>query len=327
MLNKQQVVVNNNEETEASMDTSGDKPPEGNSIMPRQSANANGEATQKRLFKYYLQKLIALVSTRNHRPTLEDTVVELIEEHDPEGAISEEERTLVRNMLRFDDVLVGEVKIPRTDIIAIEDTASLKEVKQLFIESEHTRVPVYQENLDNISGFIHIKDLIPYLSKDKSFDIQDIVRKTLFVPPSMKVIDLLAKMRISRVHIAIVLDEYGGTDGLVTMENLMEELVGDINDEHDNVDETELVAYDDHTLDASGRLEIEKLEQRLGIQFRKGEDDDDFETVGGLIFSLAGYVPMKGEKIIHESSGIIFEVLEADPRKINRVKIHHSMLE
>jgi magnesium and cobalt transporter len=256
--------------------------------------------------------------------SLEESVAELMEERASEGATSlgKEERALLHNLFAFSEKTVDDVMIPRTDIIAVESSANLSELQALVAEHEHTRMPVYTDKMDNIEGFIHIKDLIPYLGARKSFSLERIIRKVLFVPPSMRIVDLLAKMRSDRVHMALVTDEYGGIDGLVTIEDLVEEIVGEIKDEHDTVEEADLVALNDHTLDASARLPIEKLEERLGLSFLDDEDEDDFDTLGGLIFSLFGYVPKKGERIMHPN-GVEFEVADADPRKVTRVLIHY----
>lgn len=316
------IIGSYNSEHMAPNDTS-----DSNSSKPHLVAvNSNEAKTTNQSTLYSLkERLIKLFSLRNGN-TLEESVVELIEEHNSDGKqISTEERELVHNLLGFGEVKVSEAMTSRTEIVAVPDDITLNKLQKLILKEEHTRMPVYHENLDNILGFIHIKDLIPYLGSSKIFNIEDIIRKALFVPPSMRVLDLLVKMRSQRVHLALVMDEYGGTDGLVTMEDLMEELVGEIKDEHDDVEEAEIIAINEKTLEASALLEIETLEERLNTSFTNEENEDDYETLGGLIFSLFGRVPLKGEKISHHS-GIEFEILEATPRRVKRVLIHHNKL-
>lgn len=295
---------------------------EGNSTPPPQRlVGFPGGAAKKKTF---LTAVMEYFSWHNRRTSLEESVVELIEEHDPQGVhIGEEERALIHNVLELNDSVVDDIKVPRSDIIAVVDTISLEELKQVVEEEEHTRMPVYQESLDNILGFVHIKDLISYIGTDKPFNTHEVIHKALFVAPSMRVSDLLTKMRSSRVHMAIVLDEFGGTDGLVTLEDLVEEIVGEINDEHDDMEEEELRAVNESTLEASARLDIEKLEERFGIQLHN-EQEEDIDTVGGLVVSLCDHVPQKGEKIRHADSGIIFEILDADPRRVKRLLIYHN---
>lgn len=253
--------------------------------------------------------------------SLEESVAELIEEHDSDGTlISSEGRLMLHNILSFGELKVDDIMVPRTDITAIDLSISLDDLKKIVIEKEHTRMPVYEGSLDNVIGFLHIKDLLCAVVSDQPFILKDIVRTVLFVPPSMKLIDLLARMKEARVHMALVLDEYGGTDGLVTVEDLMEEIVGEIEDEHDNLQEPDIISLSDGTMEANARLTIENLEKALGTKIVEDDKEDGFDTLGGLLFSLIGHVPVAGEIITH-SSGIEFEVLDADPRKIKRLLI------
>lgn len=275
-------------------------------------------------FHRWIKKWLQLLGMRRES-TLEESVAELIEEHESEGEpLSMEERTMITNVIGFKDLDVEDVMVPRSDIVAVQDDITLVDLRTLILEKEHTRMPVYHESLDDILGFIHIKDFIRYLGTDTEFSVKDIIRNILVVPPSMPVIDLLVKMRASRVHMALVVDEHGGTDGLVTIEDLMEEIVGEIEDEHDTEEEEFTVKeMADSTLDVSARMKIEELESKLNMKLVDDIEDVDFETVGGLIFSLAGKVPEVGETIDHPS-GLQFEVTEADPRRIKRVLIKHG---
>lgn len=296
---------------------------DGDDYPPGESAEQQTAKPKKSLFSG-ARRLIYKIFPRNS--TLEDSVVELIEEHhDTEGkSVTNEERTLLHNLLGFSELKVDDVMVPRTDIIAIEYGISLDDIKKIVIDKEHTRMPVYKDSLDNIVGFIHIKDLISYINSDKAFIFDEIIREILFVPPSMKIIDLLARMRTAQTHMALVLDEYGGTDGLVTIEDLMEEIVGEIEDEHDEKEEPEIKSIDANTYEASARMDIEVLEETLGVSLIDKENGDDFDTLGGLIFSLLGYVPEVNETVEHPS-GITMQILEADARRINLVRIHRQL--
>ena len=235
-----------------------------------------------------------------------------------------EEKNMISNIINVNNSKVSDIMIPRTDIIAIPENIQLAEIKNLILEEEHTRIPVYKDNLDKITGFIHCKDLIKFIGEvDINFKLDDIIRKIIYIPNSMRVFDLLIKMRFLRVHIAIVLDEYGGTDGLVTIENIMEEIVGEIEDEHDLPDDNiylKIEKIDDHTLNVGGRIEIDKIEQMLNHVIIEDKSTIDYDTVGGLILSNLKKIPVAGEKVNHES-GVSFKVLDADARSIKLVEI------
>ena len=232
---------------------------------------------------------------------------------------------MFKNMLTFSDLPVKDIMTPRTDIKAVEYNTTLEELKSHITQHRHTRVPVYNDTLDNVKGFIHIKDLVPLLSGESPFNMALILRDVLFVAPSMKLIGLLAKMREAGVHVAIVVDEYGGTDGLVTLEDLFEEIVGEIQDEHDEEEEQEgALNWNLHGfVDADARTRIETLvtELDLPVAAKDEETGSGFDTLGGLIFYKIGRVPARGEVIAHES-GARFEILSADPRRIYRVRIY-----
>jgi CBS domain containing-hemolysin-like protein len=253
-----------------------------------------------------------------------ESIVEMIEEHSGSDntEISTEEKKILKNVLNFRDTKVSDIMIPRTDIVAIEQSITLEELTKTLINEEHTRMPVYKDSLDNVVGFVHIKDMIPILVNEKPFEIEKIIRELLVISPTMKNSDLLAKMRLSRVHMALILDEYGGTDGLVTLEDLVEEVLGDIKDEHDDSIEPEFIRLDENTIEANARLEISKLEKLLSKTI-EDKEDTDFDTIGGLLLSMVGYVPVNGEKIYHPS-GIEFEILDSDPRRVKKILIRKS---
>ncbi len=237
---------------------------------------------------------------------------------------------------RFHVLRVDDVMVPRADITAIDTAATLTELSNAFKAAGHSRLPVYKETLDDPIGMIHIKDLLPYLMLDakgrsgKTYPdkkvIQYIKRDVLFVPASMLAQDLLRRMQARRIHMAVVVDEYGGTDGLVTIEDLIEPIVGDIDDEHDAA-EPEVQTLTDtggrSVWEADARITIEDFEAALGRDFATDDEEEDVDTLGGLIFTLAGRVPERGEIIRHET-GLEFEVLDADPRRVKRLRIRDA---
>jgi magnesium and cobalt transporter len=223
----------------------------------------------------------------------------------------------------YQNLKAEDIMIPRVDISAIDCNYSLEAIAQHFLKTQHTRMPVFQNDLDKIIGFINIKDIMPYIlnAKDKAeFDITKILRDMLIISPSMKIMNLLDKMKQNRTHIALVVDEFGGTDGLITIEDLIEEIVGKIEDEHDNnqIDFKEIAPQ---KFEASGRMEIKELEERLQTSFSSASLIDKYDTLGGLILSLYGSVPKKGTKIVHPLTNISFDIIESDPRRIKKVLI------
>ncbi|MDF2964801.1 MAG: hypothetical protein K0Q51_189 [Rickettsiaceae bacterium] len=273
-------------------------------------------------FKTWLKRLINFRS----RHSLEETVSEIIEEYNPSRTkMSEEEQYILHNFLEFGSKKVSHIIIPRSDICAVKNTAKLEEIVESFSNFAHTRIIVYAEDLDNIVGFIHIKDLIPILAGKEKFNIQKLVRKTILVAPSMKLVDLLSQMQKQRTHIAVVLDEYGGTHGIVTMEDIIEVIFGEIDDEHDvKTQAQDYKRLNDNTLIASARMEIEDLEKLLKIKLKNKEDD--FETVGGLILARHGHMPKKGS-IVPITDNINAEIIDANPRSLKQVKISVNEVE
>ncbi len=234
---------------------------------------------------------------------------------------------------RFHSLRVDDVMVPRADIVAVDSASTLKELSSAFRAAGHSRLPVYKETLDDPIGMVHIKDLMPYLMLDargrtaKTYPerkiIKSIRREVLFVPPSMLAQDLLRRMQGRRIHMAIVVDEYGGTDGLVTIENLIETIVGDIDDEHDEMEpEVQIVTGRGgrSVWEADARISIDDFEKVVGRDFATPDEEEDVDTLGGLIFTLAGRVPERGE-IIRHASGLEFEVMDADSRRVKRLRI------
>ncbi|VAW01064.1 Magnesium and cobalt efflux protein CorC [hydrothermal vent metagenome] len=231
-------------------------------------------------------------------------------------ALDEAAQELVDNALAFDRLRIEDIMVPLADIKAVEVNSRMDKLGAAFIKAGHSRLPVYRGNLDDPVGMVHIKDLLPVLLSDKKTTekLANITRDVLFVPPSMNADDLLVRMQKTRVHMALVVDEYGGTDGLVTLEDLIEQIVGNIEDEHDT-DTLDLRQTGPACWEASARLSIAALETATGAQFRAAEDEDDVETLGGLIFTLLGRIPVVGEVLQHQA-GFEFEIKRADPRRI-----------
>ena len=236
--------------------------------------------------------------------------------------ISKHERLMLLNILKIDEIRSSDIMIPRADIGAVEVSDSFEKVLEVFIQESHSRVPVYEKNLDNVIGMIHIKDLVNYQNKGKvEVDfLKSIKRDILEIPPSMPVLDLLLKMQMTRLHMGVVIDEYGCTDGLITIEDVIEEITGEIEDEHDEKNLPMLIKTSSNTFEASARVEIQELRKVTNIIFLNKDQSDDIDTLGGLIFSIAGRVPQRGEIIKHDS-GTIFEIKDADPMKIKSVKV------
>ena len=240
---------------------------------------------------------------------------------DTEG-ISKHERLMLLNILKIDGIRSSDIMIPRADIGAVELNDSFEKVLEVFIKEAHSRVPIYEKNLDNIIGMIHIKDLVNYQNQKKTETnfLQNLKREILEIPPSMPVLDLLLKMQLTRLHMGIVIDEYGCTDGLVTIEDVIEEITGEIEDEHDEKNLPMLIKSSLNTFEASARIEIDELQKVTNVEFLNSYNNDDIDTLGGLIFSITGRVPQRGE-IIKHTSGTTFEIKDADPMKIKSVKV------
>jgi len=250
---------------------------------------------------------------------LRETIEEIIDERGSAGEVLEpDQRAMLLNIVNFGELQVDDVMVPRTDIVGVEASTALDGVIETFRTAHHSRLPVYRATMDDIIGFVHIKDVIDFWDRNDPFSLQQVLRQVLVVPPSMPVVDLLARMRATRIHMAIVVDEYGGTDGLVTIEDVVEEIVGDIEDEHDVDEGPMLVHLPDGTIDADGRAEVEELEKALGVDLLPDEVDEDVDTLGGLVFTMLGRIPKVGEVVEHDC-GLEIEVTDADPRRIKRL--------
>ena len=257
---------------------------------------------------------------------MRESLEEVIEESERQSpALSDAERVMLSNLLKFGELRLKDVMVPRADIIAVDETVPMNELVQLFREAQHSRLPMYRETLDDPTGQVHVKDVLALLqdAPGGGYRLPDLAiaglrRPILFVPPSMRALDLLLKMQTSHTHLALVIDEYGGTDGLVSIEDLLEEIVGAIADEHD--DEPITLKREGGSFVADARMELEDFAKDAGFALPVPEDSEGVDSLGGLVVSHLGRVPQRGE-IVQGSGGFVFEVLEADPRRIRRLRI------
>jgi CBS domain containing-hemolysin-like protein len=266
----------------------------------------------------------ALIWGEDSEQTLREEIEEAIDEaedsHQVAGDLTPVERQMLRNLLHFGDETAGDICVTRGDIVSVPSTIEFDDLVQAFAEAEHSRLPVYGDSLDEIVGMVHIKDLFSaMIDEGRDRSMQALMRNPLFVPESMGVIDLLARMRAERIHLAIVVDEFGGTEGLVTIEDVVEEIVGEIEDEHDIEEAGMLSRLDDGVWEADARIELEDLAE--AVDARLTWEEDEVDTLGGLVFLLAGHIPARGESVVHPS-GWRLEAIDSDPRKILRVRLH-----
>ena len=269
----------------------------------------------------------SLIFGEGSEQTLRDEIEEAIDEAEEGGAarsiagdLSPTERQMLRNLLHFGERTAGDICVTRGDMIAVPSTIGFDDLVRAFADAEHSRLPVYGESLDEVVGMIHIKDVFKVsvdLERDRS--VRALMREPLFIPESMGVLDLLARMRAQRMHLAIVVDEFGGTEGLVTIEDVVEEIVGDIEDEHDIEQAGMLTMLDDGVWEADARIELDELAK--AVDPRLTWEEDEVDTLGGLMFLLAGHIIPPGESVCHPS-GWRLESIAADPKRIVRARLH-----
>jgi CBS domain containing-hemolysin-like protein len=292
-----------------------------------------------------IERLTSFFRPRNGSSLREDIADALAETESDEATFSLAERAMLNNILRFREVRVEDLMVPRADIEAVEINTPLGELMSLFEQSGHSRMPVYAETLDDPRGMVHIRDVVAHITRaarmkratrtrkaaaaatlnlgqvdlGKTIGELSLIRDVLFVPPSMLASDLLARMQATRTQIALVIDEYGGTDGLLSMEDIVEMVVGDIEDEHDEGDEPLIEQAGDGIFIVDGKAEIDEVAKAIE-GFSAGEHGENVDTIGGMIFNTLGRVPARGE-VVHAVPGFEFHVLDADPRRVKRVRI------
>jgi len=280
--------------------------------------NETPTSRPKLFFHNLAERLRKLI--RSKHSTFEDSVTELIKEHHDSEPMHMEEKNILENILIFGDLDASDVMIPRSNITAVPSDIKFTDLNILFSKIGHTRIPVYKGSIDEIIGFIHVKDLFKSLVNKKKATVKSLIRELIFVPRTIKLTDLLAKMKQSTVHVAIVLDEHGGTDGLVTIEDIIEEVVGEITDEHD-VNESKLIVFDDEIFYINAKAEVEDVEKELGIEL--SDANSEYDTFGGMIISYLGHIPKKGD-IIQHPAGLEIEISDADHRRIKSTKVKFS---
>ncbi len=287
---------------------------------------------------------------RNRELGLRESLEGALETHEaqnPGESVRDEAKSMMLNIIEFSGLRVDDVMVPRVDIIAIDETDTMRDLLEKFVDANHSRIPVYRETLDGVTGMIHVKDFMRWMvskgAKKRKTTKADkptlsglsiaatelsttvkqagLNRDVLFVPPSMPATDLLVRMQASHTHLAIVIDEYGGTEGLVSIEDLVEVIVGDISDEHDTDEDLAIKPVEEGIYTADGRVDLSELESLLNVDLLPEDEEEEADTLAGLVFKIAGRVPTRGE-IIRHSSGLEFEILESDPRRVKRVRIN-----
>ncbi|ROQ91119.1 hemolysin family protein [Desulfosoma caldarium] len=261
----------------------------------------------------WLKKALRRLSRIDKPKDLEKQIQQLIDEGEERGLISEDEGEMIQGIFSFRDTVAREIMVPRTDTVAAPQESTVESLIAHIVESGHSRIPIYQNSIDNIIGILHAKDLLQHWGKT-DLDLREILRAPYFIPESKKISEVLRDLRHRKSHMAIVIDEYGGTAGVLTMEDIIEEIIGDIMDEYD-AEENWLVEQEDGSILVDARLDVEELEDYLDMQFPEGK----FESVGGFIISRLGRVPAVREKVVFKNVEMIVEA--ADSRKVQKVRI------
>lgn len=289
------------------------------------SDTSNGDS-KRGLLQRLRQRLRPKSTDSSLREAIEEIIEEFEESEGDEGDASpmgSHERLLLTNVLKLRRLTAYDVMVPRADIIAVDVKSTVKELLALIDKEGHSRLPIYRDTLDDIVGMVHLKDILPYVSEPERFTLEQVRRDVLIVAPSMLALDLLLEMRRQRRHMALVVDEYGGIDGLVTIEDLVEEIVGEIEDEHDLNVAPLLWRRPDGSVIADARVPVEELEAKVGPILTEEEREADIDTLGGLVTTLAGRLPARGELFLHPASGISIEVVDADPRRLHRLRLRN----
>lgn len=282
-----------------------------------------------RLCEYLLIPLLAVTKTidlatmrlmgkneDHEKVEIQEELLEAVHEGEEEGIVDAQERKMIESVMEMRKIVVGQIMTPRTEIIAIEINSTLEQIKQIAISSGYSRMPVYEDNLDNIVGMLYVKDLLRFIGNGEDFDLKKIMRQCYFVPETKLVRDLFREFRIKKLHIAIVLDEYGGTLGLITLEDIIEQIVGKITDEYEPPVRPLIRQIDSKTLEIDGRMRIDELNDEYKLDLPESED---YETIAGFIFSSLGKIPKSGETFYYRN--LLFTILDASDRKINKVRL------
>ena len=272
-----------------------------------------------KLYDGFVRRLAGITEStpqEQHEEKQEEFITGL-EQHRTEGVLDEEEQEMIENVLELSNSTADEIMTPRTDIIAVEVNSDLQKVLDTIANAGHTRVPVYQDNIDNIIGLVYAKDLLPEIGKNPAdFKLKDKIREAYFVPETKPLRVLLHEFQNQKLHIAVVLDEYGGTAGIVTLEDILEELVGEITDEYEEIPTEPVKQIDQNTIEADARTSVDDLNDEFELNL---PEDEDYETIGGFVFSRLGYIPKTGETFDYEN--LKFTIASAETRKIKRIKI------
>ncbi|MFH1746807.1 MAG: hemolysin family protein [Planctomycetota bacterium] len=247
---------------------------------------------------------------------MEQEILDAVSEGEAHGAVHEDQKEIIESVFEFDETSVNAIMTPRTDMHAVQVNTTYGEIRDMIIQTGHSRIPVYEESVDHIVGVLYAKDLLQ-IDSGNSFDARQLMRDARYVPETKSISDLLNEFRQSKIQIAIVLDEYGGTAGLVTIEDILEELVGEIDDEYDNEEAPTINHIDADTLEVDARVHVDEINEKLGIKL---PEEEDYETIGGFVFSTLGKIPAAGEEFTHAQ--VHFRVVDAEARKINRLRIH-----
>lgn len=304
-------------------------------IVPKTFAKHNAESLALFIIKilkifyfffypisFVLNKLVKIIiklsggNVENSGPKItEDELEFLISVGEKEGVLENQKKEMLHNIFEISETTAKEVMVPRTDLVAIKYGTDINEILNVLANTEYSRIPIYEGKMDNILGILHVKDLLKYVSKDvQQLDIKTILRKPYFVPSTKKIDDLLREFQVNRIHFAIVVDEYGGVDGIVTLEDILEEIVGEIRDEYDKDENDEIIQLDENTYEVDPRIDIDDFSEFFGLEI---QDDLDFETLGGLIFDLSGRIPEIGD--VFYVGNIEILIKEKDGRRIKKV--------
>ena len=269
----------------------------------------------KNILKNFKRKYFPNAKKENFKEAIED----LIEEQEIiDDKLDDGTKKIFSNVIDIRNKCIEDIMVPRADIVAISETVSFDDLMSTMSQSKHSRIPTFSDNLDKITGMVHIRDFLSSIRDIKKKNVKEISRKILFSSPSMKILDLLLKMRSEKIHMAVVVDEFGGTDGLVTIEDLVEEIVGEIEDEHDMVQRLFFKKLTRNSYEVSARMLIEDFEKKIKKKF-KNKDAEKIDTLGGLVFSISERVPQRGEIIEYVDNNVEFKVVEADTRKIKKL--------